>query len=301
MAVSLSALVQPVRDLLGERPFQDSSTTTTTSTTVVVADTTLYAPGQVIEWQTGTVGYEQAYIKSITNATDMVTSRGYAGTTAETHTSGDAIIVLGPTQASGRQIQTTLTNIMNESFPFIWKPGTVNLTYDGTTKWFDLNSLTLGIVSITQKLNSTTVDFGRFRDRYAGQGKSYIVQRDLPTTIVTSTTGVSFPQGPYDARTSGGNPIVVRDVRALTGTSDIENSASLPMDEALVLGAVGRLLKAKEISRITQGEPLTVSGTVGTGARFSLGREYEQEWRHRLEVLKVRLDDVYDPDQIWGD
>lgn len=299
MAVSLSDLVQRVRDQLNERPLQDSSTTTTTATTVVVGDTTLYAPGQVLEWQTGTVGYEQMYIKSITNSTDLLVTRGYGGTTAETHASGDAIIVLGPTQASGRLIQQTLSQALNNLYPAIWKPGTVNLSWDGTTKWHDLNALTLGIVSVTQATNTTPVDFGRFRDPYQGKGLAYRVQRDLPASVVASTIGIEFPHGVYDSRTSGGNPIVVRDVRALTGTSDIEDSASLPVAEALVNLALGRILRSKEISRINQGEPATVTGTVGTGARFSLGREYEQAGWRIIEGIKIKLFTLYDPDDVW--
>ena len=301
MAVSTSALVQRVRDLLQERPFQDSSTTTDTGATVTVADSSLYAIGQVIEWQTGTVGYEQAYITALPSGTTLTTKRGYGGTTAEAHTSGDAIIVLGDDQFSGRTIQQSITSVMNESFPMVWKPGTVSLTWDGTTKWYDLNALTLGIVSVTQEKNTTIVDYGRFRDRYQGGGLSYIVQRDLATSIVSSGMGIYFPQGVYDSRTSGGNSIVVRDIRALTGTSDIEDSATLPVAEALVLGATGRLLRAKEISRVAFGEPGTIQASVGTGARWSLGKEYEREWRNRLEALKVALDNLYDPDQYWGD
>jgi hypothetical protein len=298
MAISSSALVQRVRDILEDRAFQDSSTTTGTGTTITVTDTSIYSPGAIVEWQTGAVGYEQMYVRSITNATDMVVIRGYNGTTAETHTSGDAIVV-NPS-FTGRNIQQSITQILNESYPQAWVPGTVSLTWTGTTKWYNLNALTLGIVSVTQIKNTTVTDYGRFRDKYQGDGLSYIVQRDLPTGVVASTTGISFPLGVYDSRTSGGNAIVVRDVRAITGTSDIEDSATLPVAEAIVWGVCGRLLKAKEARRVAAGEPATVTGTVGTGVRFGLGREYEQEWRNRLERIKYALADLYDPDDIWG-
>ncbi len=298
MAISSSALVQRVRDILEDRPLQDTSTTTGTGTTLTVADTTLYSPGVVLEWQTGAVGYEQMYVKSITNGTDMVVVRGFNGTTAESHTSGDTIIA-NPT-FTGRNIQQSITAILQDSFPQAWVPGTVSLTWTGTTKWYNLNALTLGIVSVTQIKNTTVVDYGRFRDKYQGDGLSYIVQRDLPTGVVASTTGIYFPQGVYDSRTSGGNSIVVRDVRVITGTSDIEDSATLPIAEAMVWGVCGRLLRSKEAKRVAAGEPATVTGTVGVGARLGLGREYEQEWRNRLERIKYALNDLYDPDDIWG-
>src|SRR4030095_7415585 len=219
MAVSSSALVQRVRDILEDRAFQDSSTTTGTGTSITVVDSSLNSVGAVVEWQTGAVGYEQMYVTAIPNATTLTVIRGYNGTTAETHTSGDAIVI-NPT-FTGRNIQQSITQILNESYPQAWVPGTVSLTWTGTTKWYNLNALTLGIVSVTQIKNTTVVDYGRFRDKYQGGGLSYIVQRDLPTGVVASTTGIYFPQGVYDSRTSGGNSIVVRDVRAITGTSDI--------------------------------------------------------------------------------
>ncbi len=296
MAISSSALVQRVRDILGDRPLQDSSTTTTTATTIVVADTTLYSPGRIVEWQTGAVGFEQMYVRSITNATDMVVIRGYNGTTAETHTSGDAIII--EPSFTGRTIQQAITAILNDSWPEAWVPGTISLAYSATTKWYDLNALTMGIVGVVQKKNSTVTDYGKFRDPYQGDGRSYVVQRNLPSAIVTSTNGIWFPNGVYDSRT-GGNNMVVTDARIITGTSDIEDSGSLPIAEAMVWGVAGRLLKAKEVSRIVAGEPQTVTSSVGTGARYSLGREYTQEWRHRLEDVKVRLQAVYDPDELW--
>ena len=298
MALSSSDLVQRCRDILGDRPFTDSSTTTTTGTTITVADSSLYSVGTIVEWQTGAVGFEQMLVTAIPTSTTLTVVRGYAGTTAETHTSGDEIV--RDPLFTGRNIQQSITQVILDSWPYIWKPGTVSLTYSDTTKWYDLNALTLGIVHITQKKDTSTADFGRFRDRYHGSGRSYIVERDLPTSIVASTTGIRFPQGVYDSRTSGGNAIVVRDVRAITGTSDIEDNSNLPMAEALVWGACGRLLKAKEVSRITAGEPLTTSTSVGAGARFSLGSQYEQEWRRRLESLRIRLHSIYKPDDIWS-
>lgn len=299
MAISSSALIPRVRDILGDRPFQDSSTTTTTTTSITVADSSLYDVGHIVEWQTGAVGYEQMYVTAIPNATTLTVIRGYGGTTAETHTSGDAIV--SNPQFTGRNIQQSITAILNDSWPQVWTPGTVNLTWTGTTKWYDLNALTKGIISVTQVKNTTVVDYGRFRDRYQGGGLSYVVQRDLPTTVVSSGTGIWFPSGVYDSRTSGGNSIVVRDIRALTGTSDIEDSATLPVAEAMVWGVCGRLLRAREVSRVSAGEAVTIASSVGAGTRFSLGKQYEQEWRNRLESLKVALFDLYDPDQFWGD
>ncbi len=298
MALNSSDLVQRVRDILQDRAIRDTSTTTGTGSPVTVADTSIYSVGHVVEWQTGTVGYEQMYVTAIPNATTLTVIRGYNGTTAESHTSGDALII-EPT-FPGRTIQQAITHSVNAAWPVVWKPGDVSLTYAQGTKWYDLETTTRGIISVTQKKNLTVTDYGRFRDKYQGDGLSYIVQVDLPSTVVASLKGISFPGGVYDSRTSGGNPIIVRTIEQITGTNDIEDSADLPVAEALTWMACGRLLRAKEVQRVLAGEPGTTVASVGTGVRYSLGKEYQQEGLRQLEMIKYRLYDLYDPDDLWG-
>src|SRR5512145_2229877 len=105
MAVSTSALVARVRDLLGDHPWGTTSTTENTGATVAVPDGTDWSEGDIGEWQTGTVGFEQFYVQAVV-ANNLTVVRGYAGTTAEAHTSGDR--VLKNPSFSGRQIQQAL-------------------------------------------------------------------------------------------------------------------------------------------------------------------------------------------------
>jgi len=285
--------------MLGDHPYETTSTTVDTGTTVAVTDGTRWEEGAIGEWQTGTVGYEQFFVQSVA-ANNLTVIRGFDGTTAETHTSGDRVLRIDNDGFAGRKVQQAITQALLDSWPYVWKTGTVTLTYASTTKWYNLDALTLGIVQVAQQPNATIADIGIFKDRYFGQGKYYIVRRNLPTGLVASANGITFPAGVYDARTSGGNSIIVTDVRALTGTTDISDSSNLPVAEAFVYGAVARLLKAKEIARISYGNPLESVQTSSQGARVQLAQFYEGQYRNRIEAIGIRLRQLNDPDVVWS-
>jgi hypothetical protein len=292
--LSSSDLVQRCRDLLGDHPYETTSTTTTTNATVAVVDGTRWEEGAIGEWQTGTVGYEQFYVQSV-SVNNLVTVRGYGGTTAETHTSGDRVFRV-ESGFKGREIQQAVNQAVLDLWPHAWITGSVSLTWAATTKWFNLNAASLGIVSVMQLYGSSPTQVGIFRDRYYGGGKTYVVRRGLPTALVASTNGMAFPQGVYDTS----NALTVTDMRAVTGTTDIKDSSNLPVAEAVTYGAVGRLLKSREIARSIYGQTQTVAGTVGTGARLQAGAWYETEFRRRLETIALRLHQLYNPDQVWS-
>jgi hypothetical protein len=289
MAVSISDCVQRVRDILGERPYLNTSTTTTTSTTVNLNDTTGLAEGSILEWQTGTVGYEQIYVQSVNSATQVTALRGYNGTTAETHSSGDTLVRNPLT--SGRQIQQHLTNAVNGLWPFVYKTGTVTLTPSSTTVWYDLNALTLGIVQVAQQYGSS----GQYVGRFGRRGNyGFEVDYSLPTALVASGKGVSFPSGIYDSS----NSILVTDMRAVTGSSDIEDSGQFPVADCVVYTAAGRILTASEIARVSGGTAQAVNTAVPAAARLQTGAFYSQEGKKMLETLAVKYQQFYDPVQM---
>ena len=149
MSMTLATLVPLVRDIVADRTWETTSTTTGTGTTVAVPDGTAWVAGDVGEWQTGGVGGEQFYVVSV-SSNDLTVYRGYNGTTAETHTSGDR--VLKNPQVTIRQMQEALTKAVDSLWPSVWTIGEITLTPDtlGVTQWYDLEEATLGIVSVTQ-------------------------------------------------------------------------------------------------------------------------------------------------------
>jgi hypothetical protein len=288
---SVSDLVQRVRDLLYDINWETTSTTTTTSATVAVPDGTLWETGAIGEWQTGTVGYEQ-FLVTVVAANNLTVVRGYNGTTAETHTSGDRV-VRDPLY-SGRQIQQALTNELSYLWPFVYKTGDVDLTPLSTTVWYDLNAATVGVVRVTQLYGSSSQVIGRFGLRNGEY--PFEIDYVMPTGLVASGKGIRFPYGMYHST----NHIHVIDMRVLTGTSDIPDNGQFPVSDCLVWLAAGRLVEATETKRDAQGMPQDTQTSVSTGVRLQSGAYFKQQGKKMLELLKFNYQQFYQPIRVWN-
>lgn len=299
--VSISDLVQRVRDLLQDTSsYQTTSTTTTTSATVAVPDGTLWVQGDVLEWQTGTVGYEQAWLSAAPAGNNLTTVRGYNGTTAETHTSGD-IIVQNP-KVPGRAIQQALTQAVYRLWPHVWKSATISLTPDLSKTWYDLNTLTVGISKAYQQYGSSpNLLVGNFSAYSSDTRKGYRWMAvdwdlDMPTTTVASGKGIRFPTGLYH----GTNTITVKDKRVITGTSDIPDDSQFPVAECVVYLAAARIMRGQEMNRDVVGTNIETTGTVSTGVRAQTANYFEGVAKDLLDDLKLRIQEKYRPIQVWG-
>jgi hypothetical protein len=298
--VSISDLVQRVRDLLQDTSaYQTTSTTTGTGTTVAVPDGTLWVQGDVGEWQTGTVGYEQFWVSTAPAGNNLTVVRGYNGTTAESHTSGD-IVVQNPVFA-GRAIQQALQQSVYQLWPHVYKTTDISLTPDLTKTWYDLNALTRGIVRAFQQFgNSPNLLVGNY-SAYANEsrrGYRYLAidwDFDLPATTVASTRGVRFPSGLYHNT----NTIHVRDMRTITGTSDIPDDGELPVAECVVYLAAARLMRGLEMNRDVVGTNNEITGSVGTGTRAQTANYFEGIGKDLLDDLKLRMLVKYEPIRMW--
>lgn len=290
--LSISDLVPRVRDLLYDTPWETTSTTATTATTVAVPDGTLWSEGDIGEWQTGTVGYEQIYVTTVA-ANNLTVIRGYNGTTAETHTSGDRVIK-NPLY-SGRQIQKAITGEMQHLWPFVYKTGDVDLTPLSTTVWYDLNALTVGIVRVYQLYGASGA--GASIGRFGLKGGEFPFEVDyvLPSGLVTSTKGIRFRSGMYHSS----NHIHVIDQRVITGTTDIVDTSQFPVADCLIWLAAGRLVQATEIKRDSQGAPQDTQTTVSTGVRLQSGAYFKQQGKKMLELLKYDYQQYYQPIRMW--
>jgi hypothetical protein len=298
--VSISDLVQRVRDLLQDTSaYQTTSTTTGTGSPVAVPDGTLWVQGDVGEWQTGAVGYEQFWLSAAPTVNDLNVKRGYNGTTAETHTSGD-IIVQNPVFA-GRAIQQALTQSVYQLWPHVYKTTDISLTPDTTKVWYDLNAATRGIVRAYQQFGTSPALVVGNYSAYANEarrGYRYMAvdwDFDLPATTVASGKGIRFPSGLYHST----NTIHVRDMRTITGTSDIPDDGELPVAEAVVYLAAGRLLEAGEVNRVSSGSDLEESGSVGTGSRLQTGSYYRGIGKEKLDALALAMKEKYQPIRMW--
>lgn len=301
--VSISDIVQRVRDLLVETghltsPYQTTSTTTTTSTTVAVPDGTLWVQGDIGEWQTGTVGYEQFWVTAAPVANNLVVVRGYNGTTAETHTSGD-VVVQNPT-ITGRAIQQAAQRAVDSLWPRVWKTGTVTLAPVAGQTWYDLNALTRGLVNVTQKFGTSPdlrngVYVAYSNDVRKDSYRPVMFDLDVDTGVVASGKGVAFPAGLYHTT----NSINVRDKRTITGTSDIPDDGELPVAEACVYLAVARCLEGAEGQRVNQGVDLEEQGSLNPGPRLQTGAYFRSMGKEKLDAIETALNLKYTPLRFW--
>lgn len=290
MAVSTSDLVQRVRDLLHDNPYETTSTTTTTSTTVAVVDGTRWDEGNVGEWQTGSVGYEQFRVTSV-SSNNLTVTRGYNGTTAESHSSGDRVIK--DPLFTGRQVQQALAAAVRELWPAVYTVGTVTLSgYAAGVVWHELSALSLDVVKVQQAYGAADDHIGIYG---FGTSRPFVVDFNLPTSISSTGAGIRFPAGLFDAD----NDIFITDKRVITGTSDIEDSGNLPVGECVVMGACARLLQAGELRRVAFGENLDIANSVGTGARLQVGAWYDNQFSTMREVLRQELERRYRPTRKW--
>lgn len=289
MAYSKASLIQDIRHLLQDEPWETTSTTTTTATTVAVPDGTKWAAGDVGEWQTGTVGGEQFLVQSV-SGNNLTVARGYNGTTAEAHTSGDRV-VKNPTYQY-IQIVESISRVIQSLFPSVWKSVSASVTPNTTSRWFD-SGLTgqdvtdvIDLAGAEQVYDTTKVGVYGARRGMGIPSRPILMEFNLPTSIVSSGIGLSFPGGFFHAS----NTVTVRYRVKLADTVSGGNYSDLTegvLTEAITQLAIARLLQAKEIPNLSEDQRVgqaQVGAYVGTAGVWELkGRELLAQYRAELE------------------
>lgn len=277
MAISRSALIPRVRSYLDERPFVSSGTVTTAGDTGCdVTDGTDWEEGAILEFQDNG---EQCLVQSISSNT-LTVVRGWNNTTAQAHS---AIQIWRDPQYTYDNIDKCLTAAIQRLWPYAWKgtDDTVTPLSDGTV-WYDLAADAFGLIMAVQQYGTSP----NLKAGIYGDGKSerqIVFQRNLPTGLAASTVGVRFPDGFYHSS----NMVNIKYATAITGTSDIEDDGDLPVAEAVIYGALSRLISGKELERVSLGEDQEVARSVRVGARLSSGAYYERMFRRELESLRL--------------
>jgi len=278
LAVSTTDLIPRVRTYLDERPFVTTATATNASTTTVsVTDGTDWEEGAILEFQDNG---EQVLVQSIA-ANNLTVVRGWAGTTAQTHTS---IQAWRDPQYTYDNINKCLASAVRRLWPYAWKIVDDSITplTDGTI-WYDVAADALALVNIVQSYGTSPhISLGIYGDGKAN--KQVVFERNLPTAIAASTVGVRFPDGFFHIS----NTIRIKYAAAITGTTDIEDDGELSVSDAVIYGGLGRLISGKELERVTAGEDQEVSRSVRVGARLSAGAYYERLFRKELEMLRLK-------------
>lgn len=279
MAVSGSDLIPRVRSFLDERPYVTTATATSSSTTTVaVSDGTAWDAGAVLEFQDNG---EQCLVQSVA-ANNLTVIRGWNGTTAlkQTHTSIEA---WRDPQHTYHEVSKSIDSAVRRLWPYAWKltDDTITPLSDGTV-WYDLNSAALALSSVVQQYGTSDVKLGIYGDGV--DNRQVIFERNIPTGLVASGVGLRFPNGFFHST----NTVRVKFVAAITGTTDIEDDGELSVSDAVIYGALGRLLSGKELERVSTGEDLEVARSVRVGGRLSAGAYYERLFRKECESLRLK-------------
>lgn len=290
MAYAKSSLIQDIRNFLDDNPWETTSTTTGTSTPVAVPDGTKWAAGDVGEWSySGTVGGEQFLVQSV-SANNLIVVRGYNGTTAEAHTSGDRV-VKNP-RYSVAAITDSIERVIDGLYPLAWKTVTTSVTPNLTSVWIDS-----GLVAADQP---NVIDLVGAYQRY-GDSNQYLavygaprhnlrslpvwIERNIPTSFITSGIGVRFAGGYHHTTNAISFVWRVRLTATISGSNYADLTEGL-MTDAVVFGVVARLLMEKEIPNISESGRSDQSGP-GTFVQMSQWYDFKKD--EALAKLHAKL------------
>ncbi len=289
MALAKATVVNRVRRLLNDRPWETTSTTATTSPTVAVPDGTQWATGDILEWSHSATGQgEQALVQSV-SSNNLTVVRGYGSVAAAAHTSGDRVIK-NPTFFYD-DIVESIDETLNGLYPNAWKLITQAVTPSLTAKWIDsglsateLDDL-IDFSSAVQVWN--TDDLGTYGPHHMRRIR---IRRNMPTGTWASGVAVRFPDGYYDTTASITLAFRGKITDTVSGSnySDLDDGNSLA--EAVVWLAAGRAIMKKEA---THEDDLSHLTAAQDGAYFeSKGREHLMRYRQQLLIEVPRHPDA---------
>lgn len=293
MSLAQSTLVQRVRRILGDTPYQQvGSTSNASTTTVTVSDSSKFDVGAIIEFQNNG---EQVMVKTITNATTVeVWARGHNGTTAATQASGTIFIdpeftYIDITDGLDRCIQTL--------WPYAWKKVSDTVTPDTTTQWFDLAADAIDLIQVVQRYGDSSQYLARFGEK--DSGLPVAIGLNMPTAYVASGVGIRFPNG-FAHSTN----VVYIDYRAkITTTLSSTNYSDLSdglLAEAVVYGTAAKLVGVKEVPLVTSRDVSQGDTPIGPQARLTAASYLSDMYRKTLNQARDELMRTIPPMNIWS-
>jgi hypothetical protein len=205
---------------------------------------TLYELGGLRDGTVFEIGSELVYIwQAATGSKTLTVERGYAGTTATSHSTG-AIITLNPRFPKGQMLDALNQDIDDLSSPangLFQIISTDAITYNGSDRQIDMTGVTslLDLIDVRVKYKSDDFPFVR----------GVRLQRNLPVADFPSTFALVFDEAPVAGK------LIVRYtapfVRAASTASDIQSVCKVPltMEDILEMGVMIRMLSVREVKR----------------------------------------------------
>jgi hypothetical protein len=268
-------LVQRIRFLLGDNPWETLGETSSDTSDIEVSDGADWAPGDIGEF----LGTGDTFYVRAVEGSELPSVRGYYGSTADAHS--QQRILKNPKYHHG-EIVNAITSVINFELPFprIYKvaPDTITPDQSGTI-WYDLNADALGLVSVEQLGDNIPVQRRRYGEFHKWTRVRF--ERNLPTSLCASGVGLAFPDGFLDTD----NTVYVK--YAAKVTDDILGGEYQDFDagdavvEAIVLGAVALLQSALELRKPRKGAQET--DNLRSGSYF--GQLYKKAlWTAEKEI-----------------
>jgi hypothetical protein len=295
MSYPKADLIQDIRHMVQDNPWETTSSTTDQGTTVVVPDPEKWAVGDIGEWSfSGTEGGEQFLVQD--NTVDLTVLRGYNGTTKENHTSGDRV-VKNP-RFSVIQITDSIDRVVNGLYPSAWKKVESTVTPNTTSIWFDSG--------LTGSDVTGMIDLIRGQQRYGTSGElvgafggfvfsmanlPFAYEQNLPSALVSSTVGVRFPGGFHHSS----NAVTIQWRAKIT--SEVTADAYDDIDEGLLSecianGVCARLLRNSEVPNLSQDQRL---GQSDPGVYVQTAQYFDLRHREILTAYQADLNTKIPP------
>ena len=292
MAYASTTLLQDVRNILEDNPWETTSTTTGTGATVVVPDDSKWAIGDIGEWSfSGTIGGEQFLVQDLPGSDNLTVKRGYNGTTAESHSSGDRV-VKNPTY-SVLQIRAAVSATLARMYPSAWKTVTSTITpdTDPSVVWYD-SELTgedaTGLIDLMrgdQRYGTNSEYLGVYGDSIPGlRSLPILIAKGMPTGLVASGIGLRFPHGFHSYTTNVAVQFRVKLTDTLSGSNYADISEGL-VSETVTMGTVSRLITGKEAPNVSEDAR---TGQSDVGAFAGVGNLFRQDFEILLQKLHMQ-------------
>ena len=172
----------------------------------------------------------------------LVVERGYAGTTAASHSAG-AIVTINPRFTKAQMLDALNQDIEDLSSPVngLFRVITTDISYNGSDRQINLTGA------------SSVIDLIDVRLRYLSDDHPTIhnvrLSRDLPTTDFASGFAITFDEGTMagSLRIRYKAPFV----RVSTLTDSLQSVSYIPtsMEDILEMGVMYRMLSTREVKR----------------------------------------------------
>lgn len=287
MAYAKATLVSRIRRELNDVPWFDAAAaavTTAGQTTLTVADTTLYAVGDVIEFQDDG---EQVLVQALFSATVLTIARGHNGTTPSTHLISTQL-AKGPL-FQYKQIEFAVEASLQSLWPSVYHVASEAITPVAGTKWYANATTPAGIDLISAVQMSTSTPSTPFF--YGARKGAYPIAlvHGLPTASFTSGSAYYIP---HFRNTT--NTVLIRSAAIIDDTVSGSNYSYLSdglLVEAVVLLAAADLLQFLDIPRSSDQDTTMADATVSPGARSSVAegirrRGMEKKRQYALELAR---------------